>query len=44
LRVSDAEPIAVVKCAAFDRNVVDKRAVETLQIENYEVLVFFFDL
>src|SRR5258705_12989579 len=43
LRLANTDSIAVFPLTAFDRNVVDKRAVQTFQICDYEALVRFLD-
>ena len=44
LRIANANAIAMLQYASFDWHVVDKGAVQTLQIHDHKLIILFLDL
>jgi hypothetical protein len=44
LRIADAHAISMLKRSSLHRNVVDKRAVEAVEVGDHKLLAFFLDL
>ena len=43
LRIADPDTIAVLQLSSFDGDIIDESPVETVEVQNYKLVLLFID-